>query len=116
MSLPLYMDVHVPYAVTHGLRIRGVDVVTAQEDGAAELEDPELLDRATALGRVLFTQDEDLLREGTRRQQAGENFAGVAYIHQLKLSVGPCVSDLELMAKVYEPADMANRIEYLPLK
>lgn len=59
----LYMDVHVPYAVTTGLRLRGVDVLTAQEDGASELDDPALLDRATELGRVLYTQDDDLLRE-----------------------------------------------------
>src|SRR5688500_4739974 len=29
----LYTDVHVPAAVTAALRVRGVDVVTAQEDG-----------------------------------------------------------------------------------
>jgi hypothetical protein len=48
-----YMDVHVPAAVTQALRLRGVDVLTAQEDNARRLLDDELLDRATALGRVL---------------------------------------------------------------
>jgi predicted nuclease of predicted toxin-antitoxin system len=43
--------------------MRGVDVLTAQEDGAATLPDSDLLNRATDLGRVLFTQDEDLLNE-----------------------------------------------------
>jgi hypothetical protein len=42
MSTKLYMDVHARRAVTDGLRLRGVDVITAQEDGAAELEDAEL--------------------------------------------------------------------------
>ena len=51
------MDVHVPGQVTRGLRLRGVDVLTAQEDGTTTFPDPDLLDRATALGRVLFTQD-----------------------------------------------------------
>lgn len=32
MSLPLYMDVHVPYAITTELRLRGVAVLTAQDD------------------------------------------------------------------------------------
>jgi hypothetical protein len=27
------MDVHVPWAITAELRLRGVDVLTAQEDG-----------------------------------------------------------------------------------
>jgi len=30
MAINYYMDVHVPYAVTMGLRMRGVDVLTAQ--------------------------------------------------------------------------------------
>jgi hypothetical protein len=42
------MDVHVPRAITEGLRLRGVDVLTAQADGTAELFDDKLLDRATA--------------------------------------------------------------------
>lgn len=49
MALTLYMDVHVPRAITNGLRRRGVQVVTAQEDGTAEFDDPPLLDRATEL-------------------------------------------------------------------
>ena len=61
MSVRFYMDVHVPRALTEGLRLRGTDVMTAQEDGARRLGDPELLDRAAALGCVLFTRDTDLL-------------------------------------------------------
>ena len=56
----LYMDHHVPSAITAGLRKRGVDVLTAEEDGSARLDDDPLLDRATSLGRVLFSQDQDL--------------------------------------------------------
>jgi predicted nuclease of predicted toxin-antitoxin system len=37
--------------------------------------DERLLDRAPALGRVLFTQDEDLLAEVMRRQEEGVPFA-----------------------------------------
>ena len=55
MSLSFYMDVHVPWAITTELRLRGVNVVTAQEDGAGQFKDPMLLDRASALGRVLVT-------------------------------------------------------------
>jgi predicted nuclease of predicted toxin-antitoxin system len=61
MAQALYMDVHVPSAVTGGLRRRGVDVLTSQEDGTREAHDVVLLERATDLGRILFTQDDDLL-------------------------------------------------------
>ena len=105
MAVKLYMDVHVRRAVTNGLRLRGVDVLTAQEDGARELDDPDLPDRATALGRVLFTQDDDLLREAVSRLCSGAAFAGIIYAHQLNVTVGQCIDDLELIAKVSEPAD-----------
>jgi predicted nuclease of predicted toxin-antitoxin system len=116
MSIRLYADVHVRRAVTDGLRLRGVDVLTAREDGATELEDSRLLDRATSLSRVLFTQDRDLLNEANERQHAGLAFAGVIYAHQLTVTVGQCVADLELIAQCYEPEDLVNRVEYLPLK
>ena len=51
------MDVHVRRAITDALRLRGVDVMTAQADDAARLPDPALLDRAMERQRVLFSQD-----------------------------------------------------------
>ena len=52
MPVALYMDAHIPRAITLGLRMRSVDVLTAQEDGAETLSDPELLERATpSVGR-----------------------------------------------------------------
>jgi len=115
VSLSLYMDAHVRSAVTRGLRLRGVTVLTAQEDGTDAIDDPDLLDRAMVLGYVVFTQDVDFLIEVARRQSTGQAFAGVAYAHQQNVTIGQCIQDLELMAKVYDPADMMNRLEYLPL-
>lgn len=79
MSISLYMDVHVPFAITSGLKLRGIDVTTAQEDGTTRLDDDKLLDRSTDLGRVIFTRDADFLREATLRQQRGVEFCGVVY-------------------------------------
>lgn len=115
MSVSFYMDVHVRLAVTEGLHLRDVDVLTAQEDGTTELEDPALLDRATELGRVLFSQDKDLLREANKRQHAGETFSGVIYAHQLNITIGQCILDLELLAKSTEPEEWRGNTGYLPL-
>jgi hypothetical protein len=46
MSLLFYMDHHVRRAITRGLRARGVDVITAQEDGFAAASDEAILARA----------------------------------------------------------------------
>ena len=115
MSLAFYMDHHVPRAITLGLRLRGVEVFTAYEDGASELDDAALLDRAGILQRVLFTRDDDLLAEATSRQRAGIPFCGVIYAHQLRVSIGTCVRDLEVVAKAGVPADYKNGIMFLPL-
>jgi hypothetical protein len=115
MPLTLYMDQHVPRAITTGLRLRNVDVLTAFEDGAGELDDPALLDRASALGRVLFSQDDDLLAEAARRQAAGIQYSGVIYAHQLRISIGACIRDLETIAAAAEPEELHQQILFLPL-
>ena len=79
------------------------------------MEDADLLNRATALGRVLFSQDEDLLEEATRRQRDGRHFAGVVYAHQLGITIGKAIADLEILAQCGYAEDFADRVEYLPL-
>jgi predicted nuclease of predicted toxin-antitoxin system len=113
MPITFYMDHHVPRAVTLGLRLRKADVITAYEDGTSEIDDAEILDRAGELGRVLFTRDDDLLAEATRRQREGIPFHGIVYAHQLRVSIGRCVEDLGLIAKVAEPVDLMDQVTAL---
>jgi hypothetical protein len=110
------MDHHVPGPITVGLRSRGVDVLTAAEDGARRLPDALLMDRATTLGRVLVSQDEDLLAEAAYRQRSGISFSGLLYGHQLNVRIGQCIDDLELICAVYDPDEFRNQVQYLPLK
>lgn len=114
MPVGIYMDVHIPKAITNGLRLRGVDVLTAQEDNTTNFPDDELLTRATELGRPLFSQDDDLLTEAHKRLSIEEDFAGVIYSHQLSSPIGRCIEDLELIAKTCEVEDMLNQIEFIP--
>ncbi|MSR58380.1 MAG: hypothetical protein EXS05_12000 [Planctomycetaceae bacterium] len=108
------MDVHVKRGITDGLRDRGIDVLTAQEDDSDRLADPDLLDRAGILGRILVSMDADLLREANRRLANGIDFVGLAYSHQERISVGQAVRDLQLLAEVLTAAEMRNQVEYLP--
>jgi len=115
VSVRFYLDHHVDAAITEGLRQRGIDLLTCREDGTETWDDERLLERATALGRVLFSQDDDLLAIAHRHQRAGHPFAGLIYGHQLDLSIGQAVRDLALIAQVYDPDDLRDRVEYLPL-
>ena len=114
MALVLYMDHNVPRAITAGLQRRGIDVLSAYEDGAHALEDAALLDRAQELGRVLFSRDDDLLREATRRQREGIAFGGVIYAHQREVSIGRCIVDLHVIAEASEPEELRDRVIFLP--
>jgi len=115
MALGFYMDEHIPRPITAGLRARGVDVLTVQEDGRRAEADPAILDRSTELGRVLFAFDADMLREATRRQRTGGQFSGLVFAHPTRISVGACIRDLEFIAKAGDLEDLANQIIYLPL-
>ena len=113
--IALYMDENVEGQIVRGLRGRGIDVLTAEEDGRNETPDPEVLDRATELGRIAFSRDQDFLREAARRQRNGEAFGGVIYAHKLSVSLGRCIEDLEFLAKVGSAEDFTGRVYFLPL-
>ncbi|MCX6980577.1 MAG: DUF5615 family PIN-like protein [Verrucomicrobia bacterium] len=113
---PLYLDVHVPAAIAFQLRSHGVDVMTAQEDSAAELADSDLLARTTELRRLLFTQDIRFKALAETWQREGRPFAGLIFGHQLHGSIGQYVRDLKLIAKATDPADWIGQFEQLPLK
>ena len=110
------MNQHIPRAITVGLRLRGIDVITAFEDKASEMNDSDLLNRASELERALFTQDNDLITEAAKRQKNGIHFQGVIYAHQLRISIGACVNDLEIIVKAAEPDELVNTVVFLPLK
>lgn len=114
MPIGIYVDVHIPRQIVAGLKLRGIDVITAQEDGMEEAEDAALLDRSTELGRIIFTHDNDFLKEAADRFRNNGRFGGIAFAHQLNAPVGRCVDDLELIARTFNLADLDNRIEFIP--
>lgn len=109
------MDENVGDAITDALRLRGVDVITVANEGMKGRPDGDVLDHATALGRVVFTFDYDFYAEASARLAAGVHFAGVIYARQLSVTIGQCVRDLEIICLAGEPEDLADRIDRLPL-
>ncbi|HYE19786.1 MAG TPA: DUF5615 family PIN-like protein [Tepidisphaeraceae bacterium] len=115
MSIALYTDVHVPRPVVSGVRLRGVDVLTAVEDGMGMADDDVLIARATELGRVMVSMDVDMLQHAARMQASGIPFSGLLFARQLGITFRQFVTDLELICLTEAPPYMANRVEYLPL-
>jgi hypothetical protein len=109
------MDQHVPSAVTQGLRIRGVDVVTAQDGGTSDWDDERLLSRANKLRRVFYSQDRDFLAIANNCLNSGRDFPGLVYAHQLSITIGQAVNELELIAIALDIDDMRNTVQFIPL-
>jgi hypothetical protein len=114
MTIALYMDVHIPQSITIQLRRRSIDVLTAQEDNTIELPDDQLLERSTAVGRVLFTQDIRFRALAENWQREGKPFGGLIFGHQLGGTIGQFVKDLEFIAQASDPEDWQNMVEYIP--
>lgn len=115
MSIRFYMDEHIHRAITSGLRLRGIDVLTVQEDGYSGYPDSIILDRASELERLLFSQDQDFLVEANRRQSQNIQFSGVIFARQSMVSIGQCINDLEIIGTLGNIAEFKNLVQFLPL-
>jgi hypothetical protein len=108
-TIRFHLDEDVDPAIAEGLRRQGIDVTTSREVGLLGATDPMQLAYAHAEGRVLFTHDADHLALNAQ----GVEHAGIAYCHRLRRSIGEIIDSLALIWELCEPAEMANRVEYL---
>lgn len=109
------MDVHIAAAITEDLNRRNINVLTSQEDQTRRSDDEALLVRAKDLGRLLFSQDQDLLRIARQWQNDGQSFPGYIFMHQQGTSIGQCIEDLELLAQCCTENEVAKQIIFWPL-
>ena len=103
-----YTDEHVAKAVARGLRLRGVDAITAAEANMLGATDEQHLAFALQEQRVLFTQDDDFFR----LHAAGRDHAGIVYVSQ-PASIGQIVRGLMLIYQVFNAEEMHRNIEFL---
>jgi|SRR5580765_2240903 len=115
MPVGLYFDIHVDHAIAAQLRLRQVDVLTAQEDGAHGFADDLMLQRASKLGRPVMTHDIRFNALAEEWQRQNKPFCGLIFGHLLQVSIGRCVKDLELLAKATDPNDWISTVIRLPL-
>jgi len=115
MAVALFFDVHVDHAIVSQLRLRHVDILTAQEDGADRFADDLLLEHASRLGRPLVTHDIRLQTMAQNWQSQGRPFCGLIFGHLMRASIGTFVRDLELIAKATDPSDWKSAVVRLPL-
>ena len=113
--LRFYMDHNVHGDITEGLRARGVDCLTLEEDGTKDADDEGVLTRAIELKRIVVTSDADFLRITTHWVRTGRHFLGVVYFPQNRMSVGTLIDQLEFIAFASLPGELDNILKRLPL-
>jgi predicted nuclease of predicted toxin-antitoxin system len=77
LALPLLADENIHPKVVAGLRERGLNVLTVQEDGLRGSDDATILRRAFASQRVVITHDSDF---GKLAIDAGEPYVGILFV------------------------------------
>ena len=107
--MKFYLDEHIPKAVAEGLRRRGIDVLTIQGAGRVGDPDRKQLAYAALKRRVLVTFDDDFLA----LDAAGASHSGIVFSQAGRRSVGELIESLVLIAKVIEPGEMRNHIEFI---
>ena len=113
MPLRLFADECVDARVVAGLRRRGVDIITAADEGLLHASDQEQFARATHLGRPIVTAEHDFLRLACGHWETGTPFSGVILI-QPATRVGDAVHAIVLLATVLNSDDMSNWVEVVP--
>ncbi len=77
LDFPVLTDENIAADVVAGLRARGCDVRSADEERRIGRGDGEVLERATALHRVVVTHD---LAFGKVEIRGGASFVGLGYL------------------------------------
>lgn len=108
-TIRFHLDENCNLAIADGLRRRGIDVTTTLEAGLLSAADEAQAAYALAEGRVIVTQDQDLLRLNA----AGVPHAGIAYCRKDTKSIGEMISGLAQVWERLEPEAMVGRVQFL---
>lgn len=109
VQIQFYLDENVPLAIAEQLRRRGITAITTHDLGLLGESDQNHLYRANQEGWVLCTHDADFIDMA----MAGEPHTGIIFGQQHQHNIGDWVRFLELVAAIYAPEDMINRVEYI---
>jgi predicted nuclease of predicted toxin-antitoxin system len=104
-----HLDENVRRAIAEQLRRHRIDVSLTPEEGLINASDEEQIGFALGTGRVIFTQDEDLLALAQTRSHAG-----IVYCKQRSRSIGRIVEFLRIVHGASTAEEMYGRIEYVP--
>lgn len=110
-------DENFNFGIVRGLRRRlpSLDLVRVQELGLSGAVDPDILELAANMGRVVLTHDVNTMTKFTyQRLEVDTPMPGVVAVPDT-LSVGRAIEDLILMIGGSLEHEWDNQVRYLPL-
>jgi hypothetical protein len=112
--IAFYADENVDQRIVHGLRRRGVDVLTAQEAGLlGTIPDVQHLEFAITRAQALLTADTDLLEIADQWNAQGRPLQGVVFYHQRWTTIGHVVREAHGIAHGLAPDDVRSRVIFI---
>ncbi len=100
-----YIDENLSPEIVKQLRMDGIDIIR----GTLGADDPVHLKRATDMGRVICTADDDFIKLAAQ----GIEHAGIIWGEQDERSIGEWVKYLRLVHAVQSADEMTNTINYV---
>ena len=93
-----------------------LDILTVTDVQLRHTPDPEILEHAAVLNRVIVTSDvQSMVGFAYRRIAAGKPMPGLI-VGPMYLRVGVLIEDLSLMAVCYDPHEIAQQVRWLPVR
>ena len=102
-------DEHIESSIVNGLKLLGIDAVSANEAGKRESDDEEILRFAKENNRVIITRDSDFIK----LHRKGVEHAGIVFIPNF-LAIGKIIRETEKVCMLFD--NLENIIIYMPLK
>ena len=100
-----YLDENLSPEIANQLRLSGIDIIR----GPLGDDDPVHLERATVMGRVVCTEDDDFIKLAAQ----GKTHAGIIFGEQDRHSIGDWVKYLRFACDVHSAEELINTINYV---
>lgn len=100
-----YLDESLSPEIVTQLRMQGIDIIR----GPLRADDLVHLERATDMGRVVCTEDDDFLKLAAQ----GKTHAGIIWGEQNKRSIGDWVKYLGFIHALCDADELRNEVYFL---
>ncbi|MFO0966767.1 MAG: DUF5615 family PIN-like protein [Gemmataceae bacterium] len=108
-TIKFHLDENCDPRIAVGLRLHGINIITAAEADLLAASDEDHLAYMRAEARSLITQDADFLRIAANR----EEHPGILYYAQQTRTIGDVIRAVRLYWELCDLGELHNRVEYL---